>query len=634
MGAEVVDDRVALLAVDHRGVERPEPPREAEPAGPRDRLAAEPVDVGVVGDRERHVPAPAGEQHPPGRAEQEERQRPPRAPPHLVHDAGADLAGLVDRREPEAPLHLRVEPVEVVAERVAVDRGHGRSSTSGWRSGAVRSGRRPLGRPSCVASATPASAATAMPSDPGLNARVRIERSDRGGPDGEGRHRRQRDDERPPLAGAGHDGDGEAGLDGTDGPHHRPGPGRRRGRGPARSRPRRGRPSTPSAPAPGRRTRRPARRPRRRGRSARSRDRSGGVPSSSHSRRRSKLHAVAQPNTGRNDPPVDHLAEPPPAGPVVVAGQEPDAVVGGDVAPVAGAGVDDRAPVGGPEPQARPAGAVGAVAVAERLAGAGDGDAGRDGGGVGEPLRLALDLREVVMLPNRTSQRWCCAGVLRGVPQAVHRGPDAGLDVDRPPAPARRQRARPHGRSARRGARGRGGRRWRRGRRRGPDGRWPAAGRAWRRARGPCRCRARRCQSSGARCVSNMAMNRPAMSSVWATSASHSSRITSAGTPSSAEADAGLEEPAVGDAEPARPRSARRARALAARCIELGRHRPVGEAGEQLGRVEHDGVRRRRAARRARPRPRSPRRGSGPAPTARAGRRCRRASGPRPAAGR
>jgi hypothetical protein len=131
VGAEVVDDRVALLAVDHRRVEDPEPAPEREGARPGDGLAAEAIEVRVVADREGDVAAPAGEQHPAGRPEEEERDGPPRAVPHLVHDAGADLAGLVDRREPEAPLHLRVEPVEVVAEDMSVDRGQGSASTSG-----------------------------------------------------------------------------------------------------------------------------------------------------------------------------------------------------------------------------------------------------------------------------------------------------------------------------------------------------------------------------------------------------------------------------------------------------------------------------------------------------------------------
>src|SRR5215204_2111728 len=39
---DVVDDRVAALAEDHRGVERAGPAWEVEPARPGDRLAAEP----------------------------------------------------------------------------------------------------------------------------------------------------------------------------------------------------------------------------------------------------------------------------------------------------------------------------------------------------------------------------------------------------------------------------------------------------------------------------------------------------------------------------------------------------------------------------------------------------------------
>src|SRR5207248_6541137 len=53
VGAEIIDDRVAALAEDHRGVERAGPAGEVESARPGHSLAAEPIYVGVVGDRER-----------------------------------------------------------------------------------------------------------------------------------------------------------------------------------------------------------------------------------------------------------------------------------------------------------------------------------------------------------------------------------------------------------------------------------------------------------------------------------------------------------------------------------------------------------------------------------------------------
>src|SRR5918994_1472497 len=71
---DVVDDRVAALAEDHRGVERAGPAWEVEPARPGDRLAAEPIDVGVVRDRERDAVAATREQDAPRGAEQEERE--------------------------------------------------------------------------------------------------------------------------------------------------------------------------------------------------------------------------------------------------------------------------------------------------------------------------------------------------------------------------------------------------------------------------------------------------------------------------------------------------------------------------------------------------------------------------------
>ena len=178
MGAEVVDDPAALLAEDHRRVECPDAPLHPEAAGERDRLAAEAVDVGVVGNRERDVPATAREQHPTGRTDEQEGQRPPRPAPHLVHRAVADLAHVVARREPEAPLQLGMQAGEFVAERRL-----GRSTSR--QCSRRRAGCRALcaaavvpdGRPSCVARATAARATIAAFNETGLNARAQRRRS-------------------------------------------------------------------------------------------------------------------------------------------------------------------------------------------------------------------------------------------------------------------------------------------------------------------------------------------------------------------------------------------------------------------------------------------------------------------------
>ena len=175
--SEVVDDPAAHGAEDHRCIERPDAPLHPEAARERHRLAAEAVDVGIVGDRERDVRAAAREQHPPSRSEDEERQCPPRSAPDLVHHPVAELAHAVRRREPEAPLQFGMESGEIVAERRLEDRRHGKAPTSGCRSGASRSGVRPDGRPRRVARAMADRATNPALSETGLNARAQTRRS-------------------------------------------------------------------------------------------------------------------------------------------------------------------------------------------------------------------------------------------------------------------------------------------------------------------------------------------------------------------------------------------------------------------------------------------------------------------------
>src|SRR5215213_109289 len=122
MRPQVVDDPTALIAPDHRRVERQLAPAHPEAPRPGDRLTPERVDVRVVGDRERYVAAVAGHEDPPPRAQPQERHRPPGPAPHLLHDACADLDDAVGAAQPEAALDLRVQAVEVGAESACIDR--------------------------------------------------------------------------------------------------------------------------------------------------------------------------------------------------------------------------------------------------------------------------------------------------------------------------------------------------------------------------------------------------------------------------------------------------------------------------------------------------------------------------------
>ncbi len=258
-----------------------------------------------------------------------------------------------------------MQSIEVGPQGLAVDRRHGSSSTSGWRSGARRSGRRPLGRPSFVASATPAKPATAKPSDTGLKAFVRIDRSALAAP----------------IARV-----GIAASAITNGYRLFDCPtvttaktasaARRRARlglpddATSRSRPR-SRPRHRRVPdlwhqaLVGEDTSEPADGDRMRDCLIRSALRGSALFEP-------QTQAVEAPRGGPAEdrperPPVDELAHAAPAGPVVVARQEAHAVIRGDVAPVASACVDDRPAVSGPELQSRPSGSVWPVSVAQRF---------------------------------------------------------------------------------------------------------------------------------------------------------------------------------------------------------------------------------------------------------------------------
>src|SRR5258706_15273719 len=143
VAAEIIHDAAAPLAPDHVRVEAAHAAR-VEGADPGDRLAAEAIREGVVLDGERDVAAALREHDAPPRADIEEGQRVGRAVPELVHHAGADGGQAALAGQVEAALDLRVQPLEIRAERTLIDRHHaptlplGACAGSGARRGAPR----------------------------------------------------------------------------------------------------------------------------------------------------------------------------------------------------------------------------------------------------------------------------------------------------------------------------------------------------------------------------------------------------------------------------------------------------------------------------------------------------------------
>lgn len=86
---------------------------------------------------------------------------------------------------------------------------------------------------------------------------------------------------------------------------------------------------------------------------------------------------------------------------------------------MARAGLDDRATIGGPESETGPAGAVRTIAVAERLAGAGDRHPRGDGGGVGEALWFVVSSGEVGDAAEAEVPALLRAGELGGIPEGI-----------------------------------------------------------------------------------------------------------------------------------------------------------------------------------------------------------------------
>src|SRR5207237_855505 len=105
--AQVVDDPATSLAEDHVRV-KPPGPWAIERANPGHRLPAEGIDERVVLDREGHLGRLFREHDPTPRADVQERQRPRRSPPYLVHHAVAHRGDAIAGGEAKAPRDLRV----------------------------------------------------------------------------------------------------------------------------------------------------------------------------------------------------------------------------------------------------------------------------------------------------------------------------------------------------------------------------------------------------------------------------------------------------------------------------------------------------------------------------------------------
>src|SRR5438093_3494262 len=161
--SEVIDDSPARLAVDHRRVKSPTE-RCAEVPDPGHRLAAEGIAVRVVVNGEGDIAAALRKHDPAPGPHVQKRERVRKTVPHALHDTAADGGAAILTREAEAPLDLRVQPIEIGAERPPVDRGHF--------AGGSRRQRDACGRSRPARSAIAASPTIATPSGIGWNGPV------------------------------------------------------------------------------------------------------------------------------------------------------------------------------------------------------------------------------------------------------------------------------------------------------------------------------------------------------------------------------------------------------------------------------------------------------------------------------
>jgi len=118
--AEVVDDAMPGFAVNHVRIEPPCAARRKRP-NPRNGLAAEAIDEGVVPDREGDVASRLREHDASPAANAQERLREGAALPDFIHDARSNRRDAVSARESESSLHLRMEAAEIRTERSLIN---------------------------------------------------------------------------------------------------------------------------------------------------------------------------------------------------------------------------------------------------------------------------------------------------------------------------------------------------------------------------------------------------------------------------------------------------------------------------------------------------------------------------------
>ena len=135
------------------------------------------------------------------------------------------------------------------------------------------------------------------------------------------------------------------------------------------------------------------------------------------------------PHERAEDDPVEETSRASPTRLVVVAGEEPDAVRGRDVAPVAAPFADERERMPGGEAESGGARPVGAVPLSRAGARARDEQPGKHPDRVPETLRLALGAGQVVDVREAQVPAPVQRGFLCPVPEPVQVGAYQRLDV-------------------------------------------------------------------------------------------------------------------------------------------------------------------------------------------------------------
>src|SRR6476620_10320831 len=123
MGAKVIDDAAALLAVTHVCVEAAGATG-FEIADPSDGFSAERIQIRIIPHRERNFRSLFREHNAPPASDIKKRQSEELAPPNFVHHAFAHRSSMILATEAEPFLNSRVQHFEFIAERLFVNGSH------------------------------------------------------------------------------------------------------------------------------------------------------------------------------------------------------------------------------------------------------------------------------------------------------------------------------------------------------------------------------------------------------------------------------------------------------------------------------------------------------------------------------